>query len=182
MIELINEADPAAIASYGQIISDSSGFPKWIEPSGGLAYRLKVQAHCRVYNSADITISDSTNTYLTFDTENIDTDAMHSTSANTSRITINKAGKYLVGATIRWASNATGYRQAFLQINRTTNIDVRIQTPVTGQVTNMGISTIYQFAAADYIEVGVFQTSGGNLNVGTSANVAPAFWATWIGD
>ncbi len=41
-----------------------------------------------VYNSTDQTISTGTATVLTFDSEAIDTDAIHSTSSNTGRMTV----------------------------------------------------------------------------------------------
>ena len=49
---------------------------------------------------------------MTWDSEDFDTDGFHSTSSNTSRITIpsGKGGKYLLVAQTTFASNATGVR------------------------------------------------------------------------
>lgn len=50
---------------------------------------------CRVKNSGSQTITASAAaTAVTFDQEDYDTDTMHDTGANTSRITFNRAGKY----------------------------------------------------------------------------------------
>ena len=54
----------------------------------------------RVHNSANISVSDSTWTSMTFDSERYDTDSIHSTASNTSRLTCVTAGKYLIIATL----------------------------------------------------------------------------------
>ena len=66
----------------------------------------------RVYNSTDFTHNSTGNwVAVTFDTERFDTDTIHSTSTNTSRLTINTGGKYLIGGAVTFTANATGQRQ-----------------------------------------------------------------------
>src|SRR5512139_390154 len=48
----------------------------------------------RVNNSANISINSATDTVLTFDTEDVDSNGMHSTVSNTSRLTAIVAGTY----------------------------------------------------------------------------------------
>lgn len=137
---------------------------------------------CRVYNSANISHTTSgTAQALTFNSERYDVSSMHSTSSNTGRITIptNWAGKYSVGASVGFASNATGYRQISIRLNGTTDIVFHNTNAISGLVTRLSCSTIYEFAAGDYIEVFANQTSGGALDVLAQGNHTPEFYATW---
>lgn len=135
----------------------------------------------RVYNNANISVANATDQALTFNSERFDTDTMHSTSVNTSRITFTSAGTYLVGGNAIFAANATGTRKIFVRLNGTTPI-------ATAEVVNGGasadvslaVSTLYTFAASDYIELVAFQNSTGSLNVTASGNTSPEFWATLI--
>jgi len=73
-------------------------------------------AHPRVHawNSTNLSFADTVTTLVTFNSENYDTDAMHSTSSNTSRITATTAGLYEFHWFIRMAS--TTYTQLDLDI------------------------------------------------------------------
>ena len=132
----------------------------------------------RVYNSANISIPNSALTALTFNSERFDTDTMHSTAANTGRITFTTAGGYDVGCGVSFAANATGQRDVGIRLNGVTLIayDARPAAPATVG-TIFAFSTFYEFAAGDYIEVVVFQNSGAALNVTASGNISPEFWA-----
>jgi hypothetical protein len=154
-----------AVANFG-FITDSS-------TAGGPG--------CRVYNSGAITIANNTTTALTFDTERYDTDAMHSTSSNTSRITATTAGKYMIGGCVRFVSNSTGARYLFVVLNGTTNIVASSMAADANHYPDLNVSTVYDLAANDYIELAVNQSSGGNLDVSVNGNTSPEFWAQQIG-
>ena len=134
---------------------------------------------CRVFNSAQIAIPNAALTALTFDSERWDTDTMHSTSSNTNRITFTTAGKYIVGGNVEWLANTIGIRDVVIRLNGATRIlwqslgagAAPFNTPI------QSVATMYNFAAADYIELMVVQTSGGSLNTETNANWSPEFWA-----
>lgn len=132
---------------------------------------------CRVYNNANISVNNNTVTALTFNSERDDPSAMHSTSSNTGRITFAVAGTYAIGCCVRFASNATGYRQVLLVKNGTTPIAQDTRNAVNGSVTIITMHARYLFIAGDYIEVQVLQNSGGALNVDTAADYSPEFWA-----
>ena len=133
--------------------------------------------HCRVYNSANISIPNNTLTALTFNSERVDTDTMHSTVTNTGRITMTTAGWYDVGGAIQWPAAAAGARAVYLRVNGTNYIAAK-RLDNAAQV-DMEVSTSWQFAAADYVEVVVLQVSGGALNVVAAASSSPEAWATW---
>ena len=99
------------------------------------------------------------------DTEEFDTNNMHDINTNPSRITAQVAGKYLVFGFIAWVDNTTGLRFLSVRLNGTTNIcaiflskdpDGRWQAPVT---------TVIQMAVGDYLELRVYQSSGGALAI-----------------
>lgn len=124
---------------------------------------------CRVRRTASQTITTATTTQIAFDAEDFDTDTMHDTATNNTRITIKTAGVYLVTATVAWASNATGSRQAFFHLNgsNTTGTGPKAYASTAGVVGTPGdtITAIAPLAVNDYIELSVRQDSGGNLDV-----------------
>lgn len=135
----------------------------------------------RVYNSADISISNATPTALTFNSERYDTSSIHSTSSNTGRLTLPIAGKWRIGATIDWDVNATGYRSVLIQKNGTTLLAANTHPAASGVDTNQIISTEDVFAANDYVTLLVSQNSGGSLNVKSLGNYSPEFYCSFIG-
>lgn len=135
-------------------------------------------AACRVYHSANQAVaSGGGGGTLAFNSEDYDTDAMHSTSVNTSRITATRAGKYHVGAVLIWAANATGQRQVFINRNGST-IAANVHNNAGGSVgAQMALSCDVALTAGQYVEVGVWQNSGGSLNVEAFGIQSPSLWA-----
>jgi hypothetical protein len=139
---------------------------------------------CRVWNNANQSIPNNVLTALLFNSERYDTDSMHSTVTNTSRITFTTAGVYVVFAHLNIASNATGKRSAGFRLNGGTFIGELTVPPVSGADTNLSPCTTYKFAAGDYVECYVNQTSGVALNVvalGDPYRHTFEFGATWVG-
>lgn len=137
---------------------------------------------CRVRNSANIAVANTTNTIITFDTEEFDVGGMHSTTTNTGRITIPTGGDgtYLVGCHASWAANATGARSIYIRLNGSTLLvpDTKPASSAT-VVERMGCSTIAKLVAGDYVEVIAYQESGGSLNI-TTEYQNPGFYAIWL--
>ena len=126
----------------------------------------------RAYNNAAISIANNTVTALTFNSERWDTDTIHSTSSNTGRLTATTAGKYGMGGNAQWSAdpvNATIY----IKLNGATFI---AQDGVVADYRVMNISTEYDLAAGDYIELAVKQISGGPINIEAASNISPEFW------
>lgn len=137
---------------------------------------------CKVYNSAVQSISSGANTALTFDSEEFDTDAFHSTVSNTSRITIPSGldGKYMLTAGGLWNSTVNT-PPMFLEKNGTTNLRSAVSGPA-GASGYVQLVNIVDLVATDYVEVIVFQNSGGPINFGSgSAESQAHFTATKIG-
>src|SRR3990167_9707136 len=132
----------------------------------------------RVYNSGDIAnIVTATITTLTFDSERYDTDTIHSTSSNTSRLTATTAGKYLIWGSATWAFTPVN-GAIFIWLNGTTYI-ARHQPAVDYRT--MNVSTVWDMAAGDYVELRVEQNSGGNISISAISAYSPEFGMMRIG-
>ena len=121
---------------------------------------------CRVYNSTNQSIADSTLTVLAFNSERFDNDSMHDNSTNNSRITVKTAGKGVAYVSLAFVNNATGFRSVNIKLNGTTIIAQETKQAVNGSYTSFSFCTVpYDFALNDYIEIIVYQNSGGPLDV-----------------
>jgi hypothetical protein len=101
-------------------------------------------------------------TAILFDNEFFDTDGFHSTSSNTSRMTVptGKAGKYLITGGFRFES-FSGDRLAQLRLNGTTPLCRQdYNSSSTGGTVNLNLSRIVNLAVGDYIELVAYQNSG----------------------
>lgn len=143
------------------------------------------RAACRVYNSAVQALTTAVQAAITFDTERFDTQSIHSTVSNTSRLTVPASwgGIWLIGGCCGFAANATGSRSLFLKVNNTTYIgNIRIAADATASATtDLAIASTYALVAGDYVELIALQSSGGNLNTSQVANSTPEFWMLWMG-
>lgn len=131
----------------------------------------------RVFNSANISITTATVTALTFNSERYDNGGLHDTGSNTSRLTAPITGLYSIGASVRYAANVTGIRNTLIRLNGATFIATDTRTATAGgNATDVTLGAQYQMVAGDYVELVVFQDSGGALNVTSAGNLSPEFW------
>jgi hypothetical protein len=136
-----------------------------------------------VYSSSDQTIPNGTFTTVTYGDEYWDTDSFHSTVTNTGRITIptGKDGKYLVNVFGTWAGAASGNRELRVRKNGSTDLANNRLNGVTSAFT-MQMSFQVNLVATDYIELQVYQLSGGNLDWWGSGTFAGSLFAvTYLG-
>ena len=133
---------------------------------------------CLVYHNATQSIANNTFTPAAFNSETNDTDTMHDTVTNNTRITFKTAGIYIITFNCAWPTNGVGERQVNFFLNNTADIagDSKASAGVTGDVRH-SVTHKDKFAVNDYIEARVFQNSGGALVL----QVNPRFTATWIG-
>jgi hypothetical protein len=131
---------------------------------------------CRVFANSAQTISNATDTKLAYANESFDTDGFHSNVTNNTRITIpaGLGGYYRITANNGFLSNGSGRRIIGLTLNGS-GVSSQIEiTPTSSTEPAGSITDTYLLAAGDYLEVNVFQTSGGNLN--TSGQAAREFF------
>jgi hypothetical protein len=137
--------------------------------------RPVIMAGCRVYHNTVNTCATGTAVMLAFNSERFDTDGYHDTVTNNSRLTVptGLAGTYLITAVITFAASMAGMREVALKVNNATYIaiDDRDALSTAGLTTSMTMMATWVLAAGDYVQVQVYQNSGGNLDViGTSAH------------
>lgn len=180
------------------IVANASGVPTYVAMSGDatisnagavslasnsvLANEVGSLPVARVFHSANQTTASNTPFTLAFDSERFDTDTMHNTVTNNSRLTATTAGVYLITGHIDWASGAAGKRQVRILLNGTTLIAVNDHKLGSTDTSAQSVSTVYKLAASDFVELVVVQIGATNLDVLASANFSPEFAMTWLGD
>jgi hypothetical protein len=151
---------------------------KWAAPASGASFK-----GVSLYKSGGTqSLSNNTATAITYDSETFDTDAFHSTSTNTSRITIpaGLGGYYHVLVRCAWNLNATGVRFVWIYKNGSELVKVdELAGNNTVYVFTQG-SAVLNLAANDYIEMYGSQTSGGALSA-FARDSELAFQATYLG-
>jgi hypothetical protein len=135
----------------------------------------------RVYHNANQSINDSAVTTLAFNSERYDTDTIHDNVTNNSRLTCKTAGKYLICFTISFAVNATGDRSINVMLNGATNLGSNRCKPTAATSTIIMGAAVYSLAVNDYVEIAVWQNSGGALNVESGSAYSPEFMMQRIG-
>lgn len=115
-------------------------------------------------------IPNSASTTILFDTEAIDTVNGHSTSSNTSRwyCPTGYHGWYAITGCAAFASNSSGDRAVWIQVNGTTRYNGAFVTAASGHQTSVCVSDRVYLNDGDYIELLVDQYSGGSLNTDVS--------------
>ncbi len=144
-------------------------------------YEVSLAPAARVYHNSTQSITTATQTILAFDGERFDHAAgvastQHDTVTNNSRLTCRYAGNYQITASVEFASNTTGIRQVALWLNGASQIAAERTVPTTGGFpTLVNVTTLWALAVNDYVEVRIYQDSGGSLNVVPVGSTAPEF-------
>lgn len=165
-------------AAWGDLVRDDV---VWLAGDSGSGNGKPM---CRVYYLSNSSIATATFTAISFLSERYDVGGCHSTASNQSRLTVPTGGDgvYHIGGNATFAANATGIRELRIRLNGSTYIAVQSDTTVSASGDHsMNVSCEYKLVAADYVELVVYQTSGGLLNVNASTNYSPEFWWSWQG-
>jgi hypothetical protein len=145
------------------------------------------QPAVRVTHNTTQSITNNTDTALAFNTERFDqaggaSSTQHDTVTNNSRLTCRFAGIYQITGQVEWASSAAGARRIYLRVGGATII---CRSPAvagaTDDVGRLTLSTLYSLAVNDFVELIVWQNSGGALNVASAANYSPDFMMVRVG-
>ena len=168
--------------------STSAGVPSWVVGgSAGQVVRRNIAGtgfelsaanpHCIVSRSADFSY---TSGVITWNTDVLDTGGWHSTSTNTSRITVPETGIYIPGAVLSYyegSGGAAGPRIISLLKNGVDLMGFRYTGYTDGVPRSLLIPHMpISLAANDYLEVGA--------NLSTTRTVLAAesrFWVMRIG-
>lgn len=140
---------------------------------------------CKLTLTAVQAITTSTNTAINFavGTEIYDDLNWHSTSVNTSRITPTYAGRYLVTGQVSWPAAAVSDRRVmvfknggFTSVWNTISTAAEVTMTVTDEVELNGTT--------DYVNLSVFQASGGTINAQGAGDTirATSLTVTYLGE
>ena len=145
-----------------------------------MAGSVALDAACSVVRTANQTISNTTWTLVEFTSETFDTDTMHDNSTNNSRITAKTAGYYWISAQVAWDSEGTGGRTSRIREGGDTTIS-NWTDDANGErdiVQTNGV--LWLMAVDDYVEVEVYQNSGGDRSILDVDISSPRFSAILI--
>jgi hypothetical protein len=162
------------VGTNGQVLTADSTAATgvaWATAAGGSSF-----AGASAWKNPQQAISNNTTTALSFESENFDTNAFHNNSTNNSRFTIpsGKAGYYLVTASVAFAASSTGIRSVYVYKNGA-NANYTSQVVSAASVyTISNINYTINLAVGDYIEIFVYQNSGGSLDVVDGVNYTTA--------
>lgn len=132
--------------------------------SGIAQDKLAAVDHVLAYRSAGtLTLTTATETTVTFDAEQRDSNTLHDNSSNTSRLTCQTAGLYVIHGQVTFNANAAVSQEAYIRLNGATRIAVGSSTGAASQY--VPVYREYVLAAADYVELRAYQNSGGGVDV-----------------
>jgi len=136
--------------------------------------------YAQIGRSTDQSIPNSTLTAVLWTTEVSDSHSGHSTVTNTSRYTATVAGLYQVSCSLPWDPNATGVREMFFRVNNTTSTPGDRAQASTVATIMTSSTRLLRLAVNDYVEVVVWQNSGGALNISSSYLIGPGLDVVWL--
>jgi len=174
----------ALIVSNGSL-TDSGGGTATVVTGAGVG--TATFSGAKAYATAAQSITHNTWTALTFETELYDTDAYHA-AGTPSRMTIPTDGYYGFGANVSWSTNGTGQRFHGISFNGGTTVaDYIVRQSGVGTGTGGGVPRHFNlsgqaYATANaYLEVYVYQDSGGTITAGGTSFGTASFWISRLG-
>jgi hypothetical protein len=154
---------------------------KWATPASGSSF-----AGCLLYKTTTTTITNASNTTLAFDGEVYDTDGFHSTSSNTSRITIpsGKGGYYAFYGTAGDDNIAGTFLLLIMRLFK--NGSTNIQITSDRQSANDKVAQFYivvNAAAGDYFEfnLATYMSTNNALEAAGAIDLWQSFGCHYLG-
>lgn len=139
----------------------------------------------RAYENVTIAIPTGAWTTVPFASEAYDTENIHDPSVSSGKyMTCRTAGIYQITGNIRWANGAGVIRGLRIYHTGSPNyaqIGIQFLSPIAGNVSMMDVTTSWELAVNDTIELQVYQDSGGNLNLDNEAYSSSTLSLVWLG-
>jgi len=170
---LIVSASTLNFTGAGVTATDLGGGVAGIDiPGGGGASA----SYCKAYNGGTQTINSGAATVVALNSELFDTDSYHDNTTNNSRLVAPATGVYQVSYNVVWAGGGANDRIAFLRLNAagggTDAANVLGATNVapggSGYNPTNSLTTLIALNAGDYVELFVYQSSGGTKDIGAA--------------
>ncbi len=153
-----------AVGTDGQVLkADSSTATGLAWGSAGSSF-----VGVKAFRTTDLSVNNNTWTSVGWNSESFDSDGFHDNSTNNTRFTIpsGKGGKYLLTANILWYQNTTGTRIAgFYKNNGADALQYFYFYPNNIDYNSFNITSMQDLAVGDYVELRVYQASGGSLSL-----------------
>ena len=159
--------------------NDGTASPTFVDEYLTGSHRASVSVGARVYRNADF-VHNNTATWLPIDWTHQrwddPDDNQWAVAPNPTRLTCQIDGIYVITAAGVWDVNATGQRMMGIVLNggNFLAIDARITLNATYNPRNV-VTTTWKMVATDFVEIHVYQNSGGNLNLLTAGDHSPEF-------
>lgn len=148
-----------------------------LDSGGKINPNMAKKFGCRVINASS-TISNGGLSTMSFPAEDFDDDNMHSNVSNTSRITFNTAGYYIVGGSVwRGGVSSSAPLGCAIVLNGTTQIGNGGGSLMAG---GCGAQTMRHFAVGDYVELQACSPGDSGPGPGASGDEKTNFWALMV--
>lgn len=173
-IYLLGEAAPVSLTNARQLLAGASiGFN---DATPGQRTVGLVACACSAFNNAVQSIPDNSSTAANFNSENFDTNGIHSGGSPT-RFTCPAGfdGIWEVTYKVKFAGNSSGVRFAFLRKNNTGDVNnipgstIGTEAPPSTNFITNGVVPV-ALVAGDYLELMIYQNSGGSLDIGDNSD------------
>jgi len=169
-----------AIGSTGQVLTVAGGVPSWATPAGAAAF---VGVH--VYSvSGSTSVANNTNVVLPFNSEAFDTNGFHSTTTNTSRLTVpsGKAGYYAIYGNLQYTAGTANKYNGLILVNGTNGVMSNSTGSVGGDFNNsVPLFTVYPLSVGDYVEMRARQITGGTIEAKMNNEGETSFGMFYLG-
>jgi hypothetical protein len=144
------------IGSTGQVLTVSGGVPTWATPASGSTF-----VGCSLFGTNG-SISNATNTTLSWSGENYDTDAFHTGSGSRITIPTGKGGKYLINYGAMWEGTNSAFQNRVMFYKNGAQVKhVQYKYQVDNDV-SVNVALVLELVATDYVEIVVWQNYGSN--------------------
>jgi len=136
--------------------------------------------YCSIRRQSDLSVANTTNTYVDFlaGAAVTDTHGMFSTSAS-DRLTVQVPGVYLLQFSGTYAVNTSGRRDLAIEVDGV-KIAINRTLAVAGLGTASSVQAVAALAAGSVIQAYTYQTSGGALKLAAVTPSSPVLTATWL--
>ena len=120
------------------------------------------------YKSAAQTITNASETTITFNTESFDTNNNFNTSSNAFTPTV--AGYYYITLSVGWGSTSVSNVDIYIYKNSSIISTGRLQTTSSNYPIFLTSVLVYCNGSTDYISASVFQESGSSKDITAASN------------
>lgn len=169
---------PTSIGLSGTVLrvnDAATGQLGFAASSGGATFN-----QVRMRHSTGVTLTNSTDTAIPFDTDVNSNSFMHSTSSNNTRLTIPNTSVCIIEGTVGTDTPGDTQHKLKIRLNGTTTIAQHAfqSSPQGTRAYDIPVQAIRQFTASDYVELVWNNGSGSNLTTHTNSEFSPIFSAT----